>query len=267
MLRMVTARSTAHRRSVSGRTCEAMSNRVFGESSGALRGGRHGLVPTVYDSSLGLDLIRLERGGRLLLTDTGGDADLLLYAFAGAGSLAVEDETHELRANAAALVLAGEGAALVAGPDGLAAICAAVGPDVDLHAPLGRRETVARALDADSARATGSRAIEILVGPGNGSARATLFVGHVPPGRAPWHFHLYDELVWIADGPGQLHLDGGVEELAAGSAFRLRPREVHIVENTRAEDDLTLVGIFMPAGSPSAAYLTSDVAAEYRFSG
>jgi quercetin dioxygenase-like cupin family protein len=244
-----------------------MSNRVLAESNHGGRSGRRVLVPAIDDSSLELDLIRLERRGRLLLTDAGGSADLLLYAFAGAGSLSVEDETHELPADAAALVPAGERAALEAGPDGLAAICAAVGPDVDLHAPLGRRDIVARAQDADSARATGSRPFEILLGPGNGSARTTLFVGHVPPGRAPWHFHLYDELVWIADGPGRLHLDGGVEEIPTGSAFRLRPREVHIVENARAEGDLTLVGIFTPAGSPSAAYLTSDVAAEYRFSG
>jgi hypothetical protein len=30
---------------------------------------------------------------------------------------------------------------------------------------------------------------------------------------------------------------------------------------------MALVGIFTPAGSPSAAYLTADVAAEYRFAG
>ena len=37
---------------------------------------------------------------------------------------------------------------------------------------------------------------------------------------------------------------------------------------TRAtKDELTVIGIFTPAGSPSAAYLTADVAAEYRFAG
>ena len=30
---------------------------------------------------------------------------------------------------------------------------------------------------------------------------------------------------------------------------------------------MTVIGIFTPAGSPSAAFLTPDVAAEYRFAG
>jgi hypothetical protein len=42
---------------------------------------------------------------------------------------------------------------------------------------------------------------------------------------------------------------------------------VHIVENEAADRELTIIGIFTPAGSPSAAYLTSDVAAEYRVAG
>jgi quercetin dioxygenase-like cupin family protein len=76
----------------------------------------------------------------------------------------------------------------------------------------------------------------------------------VPPGKAPWHFHLYDEIVWILEGPGRLHLVTGVDELSEGSAFRLRPREVHIVENA-GPGTLELLGLFTPAGSPSAAYL------------
>jgi hypothetical protein len=37
------------------------------------------------------------------------------------------------------------------------------------------------------------------------------------------------------------------------------------VENTSTDRDLTIIGVFTPAGSPSAAYLTPDVAAAYRF--
>jgi hypothetical protein len=45
------------------------------------------------------------------------------------------------------------------------------------------------------------------------------------------------------------------EPLTVGSAFRLRPREVHVVENASADEEMTVVGFFTPAGSPSAAYL------------
>ena len=142
-----------------------------------------------------------------------------------------------------------------------------VGPGVDLHAPMGPRALTASLDGADAQQATGARSFQILFDASNGSTRATLFAGFVPPGKAPWHYHLYDEIVWVPDGPGRLHVGEAVEELGPGSAFRLRPREVHIVENTSADRELTIIGLFTPAGSPSAAYLTAEVAAEYRFAG
>jgi hypothetical protein len=42
---------------------------------------------------------------------------------------------------------------------------------------------------------------------------------------------------------------------------------VHIVENTHPAEELAVLGIFTPAGSPSAAYLTADVAASYTIAG
>ena len=77
-----------------------------------------------------------------------------------------------------------------------------------------------------------------------------MFVGYVPPGKAPWHYHLYDEIVWIWRGPGRYHLGDEVEPLEDGCAFRITPREVHIVENTHPERELAVLGIFTPAGSP-----------------
>ncbi len=163
-------------------------------------------------------------------------------------------------------MLAGEDATIAADEE-MTLMVATVDGDVDLHAPMGRRELVTALDVADAQRATGARSFQILFGPHNGSTRATLFAGFIPPGKSPWHYHLYDEVVWVPDGPGRLHLAEGDEELGAGAAFRLRPRQVHIVENEAADRELTIIGIFTPAGSPSAAYLTSDVAAEYRFAG
>jgi quercetin dioxygenase-like cupin family protein len=226
------------------------------------------LVSHDEGSELALDVIRLESGERHgLAAATERDRDLLLFVFDGGGALTIARAVHDLPAGSAVLVLAGEEASLDAGPSGLAALCATVGPAVDRHAPLGKRETVVRASEAATGRATGSRSFEILLGPHNGSTRATLFVGHLPPGKAPWHYHLYDEIVWIPEGPGRLHLEGSVEELDAGAVFRLHPREMHIVENASEDGEMRLLGIFTPAGSPSAAYLTADVAAEYRFVG
>jgi quercetin dioxygenase-like cupin family protein len=111
--------------------------------------------------------------------------------------------------------------------------------------------------------ATGARSFQVLHGPHNGSTRGTMFVGYIPPGRAPWHYHLYDEIVWVLRGRGNLHIGDDVEPLEPGVALRLHPREVHIVENTDPVAELAVLGMFTPAGSPSAAYLMPDVAESY----
>jgi quercetin dioxygenase-like cupin family protein len=223
------------------------------------------LCPPLAGSPLALDELRLPPGASFALDE--GDRDALLYVFGGSGALTLGAGAPPLAPGDAALVLAGEAAALEAGPEGLALIRATVGPDAERHAPLGPRALVVSLEQAGAERATGARSFQVLLGPHNGSTRATLFAGFIPPGKAPWHYHLYDEIVWVPAGPGRLHLGGAVTELGPGSAFRLRPREVHIVENTSPDRELTVIGIFTPAGSPAAAYLTPDVAAEYRFAG
>jgi quercetin dioxygenase-like cupin family protein len=209
------------------------------------------LVPPLEDSPLSLEAVRLGAGEVLAVDDD--EHDSVLYVYGGDALLSCEG-SHRLEARSAALVLAGEAATVTGGGAGVSFIHGRVGPTADRHAPLGPRELVARSEPAAAATATGARSYEILFGPGNGSTRATMFLGFVPPGKAPWHFHQYDEIVWIPEGPGRVHLGERVDDLDAGSAFRLRPRQVHIVENT-GSSTLELVGFFTPAGSPSAAYL------------
>ena len=191
--------------------------------------------------------------------------DSLLYRFAGSGLLSVGTESAPVQARSAGLVLAGEEAMLSAS-DELEAIVATVRPDADLHAPMGARELAVSLDEADAETATSARSFQILFGPHNGSSRATFFAGFIPPGKAPWHYHLYDEIVWVPQGPGRLHLAEGEHALGPRSAFRLRPRQVHVVENA-GTSEMTIIGVFTPAGSPSAAYLTPDVAAAYVFTG
>lgn len=223
------------------------------------------IVQPVEGSELALSEVQLSGGEAHPLGDA--DRDSLVYVYAGSGVLALNGDTWPVASGAAGLVLAGERGRLEAVEGELAAIVATVGPGTDRHAPIGARETVTRLNHAGSEQATGARSFQILLGPHNGSTRATLFAGYIPPGKAPWHYHLYDEIVWVPEGPGRLHIGDETEELGPGSAFRLHPRQVHIVENTSADRELTIVGVFTPAGSPSAAFLTADVAAEYRFAG
>lgn len=221
------------------------------------------LVPALEGSPLALADLTLSAGTSHALRSP--DADSLLYVFAGSGALSLAGESFGISTGGAALVLAGEEARLDASED-LSAFVVSVGPAVDRHAPLGPREVLSSLAEADAEQATGARSFQILHGPHSGSTRATLFAGHIPPGRAPWHYHLYDEIVWVPEGPGRLHIGDTTRELGPSSAFRLRPRQVHIVENL-GEREMTVIGVFTPAGSPSAAYLTPEVAAEYRLSG
>jgi len=216
-----------------------------------------GVVAPESGSELALDVVRLAPGESLQV-ESGSD-DELWFIFDGGGAI----DGEPLAAGSAAHVPAGGATRVEAGEAGLAAVRATVGPDVDRHAPMGEPERVVSIEHVEPGKATGSRSFQVLFGPTNGSTRATMFVGYVPPGKAPWHYHLYDEIVWIWRGPGRYHAGDGVEELADGAAFRIRPRQVHIVENLSADRELAVLGIFTPAGSPSAAYLTADVAASY----
>ena len=152
---------------------------------------------------------------------------------------------------------------LTAGDEGFSSVRVTLGAATDLHAPMGAAETAVALDHVEPGKATGARSFQVLFGPHNGSTRATLFVGYIPPGKAPWHYHLYDEIVWVLRGEGRVYIGDAVEALTPGSAFRLHAREVHIVENTHPSEELAVLGIFTPAGSPSAAYLTADVAASY----
>jgi quercetin dioxygenase-like cupin family protein len=219
-------------------------------------------VPPEPGSELALEAHDVPAARSLAVGDDA--ADTLLFVAAGSGRLELADLEHPLAAGSAALVLAGERATVTAETGGLRLVHATVGPYVDRHASLGGRDVVVTLDDADDARATGKRSFQVLFGPHNGSTRATLFAGRIPPGRAPWHYHLYDEIVWVFEGPGRLHLEGSAEDLGPGAAFRLHAREVHIVENA-GESEMAVLGFFTPAGSPSAAYLPADGESAYGF--
>jgi len=81
----------------------------------------------------------------------------------------------------------------------------------------------------------------------------TQFVGSIPPGRAPDHFHLYEEMLCILQGSGFLWMGESKTPIARGSCIYLPKKQVHCVENTTS-GELRLLGVFYPAGSPSVRY-------------
>lgn len=99
---------------------------------------------------------------------------------------------------------------------------------------------------------TGDRWYRVLI-----DSEVTQFVGSIPPGRAPDHFHEYEEVLFILKGEGRAHKGSSSERIQSGSCVYLPRRQVHCVENT-GTDELRLLGVFYPAGSPAVRYETED---------
>jgi mannose-6-phosphate isomerase-like protein (cupin superfamily) len=83
--------------------------------------------------------------------------------------------------------------------------------------------------------------------------QVTQFVGSIPPGRAPDHFHNYEEVLFILRGEGRMWAGMTHTPIAFGSCIYLPKGQVHCVENT-GDGELRLLGVFYPAGSPSVRY-------------
>ncbi len=103
------------------------------------------------------------------------------------------------------------------------------------------------------AQPTADRWYRVLIDDRVGSTQATQFVGSIPPGRAPDHFHHYEEVLFILKGEGRMWAGETNTPIKAGSCIYLPKGQVHCVENT-GEGELRLLGVFYPAGSPSVRY-------------
>ena len=87
-------------------------------------------------------------------------------------------------------------------------------------------------------------------------SEVTQFVGSIPPGRAPDHFHEYEEVLFILRGEGRMWAGDQNTPISYGSCIYLPRKQVHCVENT-GTGELRLLGVFYPAGSPAVRYETS----------
>jgi len=104
---------------------------------------------------------------------------------------------------------------------------------------------------------TADRWYRVLVDDEIGSEQVTQFVGSIPPGRAPDHFHEYEEVLFILRGEGRMWAGETNTPIGPGSCIYLPRKQVHCVENTGA-GELRLLGVFYPAGSPAVRYETTD---------
>ena len=100
---------------------------------------------------------------------------------------------------------------------------------------------------------TADRWYRVLVNDEIGSEQVTQFVGSIPPGRAPDHFHEYEEVLFMLRGQGRMWAGQTTTAIGPGSCIYLPKGQIHCVENTGTAE-LRLLGVFYPAGSPSVRY-------------
>ena len=111
-------------------------------------------------------------------------------------------------------------------------------------------------LEDQPVQKTGDRSYRELI-----QGEVTQFVGSSPPGRAPDHFHLYEEVICILDGEGVMWTGEQSAPVTRGSCIFLPIRQRHSLENT-GSGELRLLGVFFPAGSPAVRYDVKDDAGE-----
>jgi quercetin dioxygenase-like cupin family protein len=171
-----------------------------------------------------------------------GGGDELLYVLEGSGRATVDGRSHLLGPGTAVFVARGH--AWSAEGDGRAVSVLVRDPGASP-----RSHEVVDLTEAERGSATAGRQFVL----GARCESATQFVGLVPPGRAPDHFHTYDEVIYVLEGQGVLYAGGGEAELRPGSCVHLPARLVHCLANT-GDGELRLLGVFRPAGSPAEAY-------------
>jgi mannose-6-phosphate isomerase-like protein (cupin superfamily) len=196
---------------------------------------------------------------RLLRFDGAGEErrdderDEVLYVLAGRAAATVGDETHELEPGAGVFVARGT-SWRIESAEGLKLL------SVLVEEPLPASASHALIASGERGAATAGREFTLLAQPENGCESVTQFVGYIPPGRAPDHFHRYDEVVYVLAGEGAFHVDGESAPLRAGSCIHLPARLVHCLEN-QGPGEMRVLGVFRPAGSPAEAYYPDGSAA------
>jgi mannose-6-phosphate isomerase-like protein (cupin superfamily) len=174
----------------------------------------------------------------------------VLYVASGRGTLHVDGRTYELEPDMGAYVAAGERYVVETNGDEELVIVAVSAPQEGEPRLDPDRRTI-RFADREPMTAKPDREFRYLVNKDLGCPDVTQFVGLIPPGRAPMHSHSYDEVIYVVEGEGVLHLDGTETPIAAGTCIHLPPLEEHCLENTGA-GTMRVLGVFHPSGDPAS---------------
>jgi mannose-6-phosphate isomerase-like protein (cupin superfamily) len=191
-----------------------------------------------------------------------GDHEELLFVLRGRGKLLLDGTAQPFGPESGIYIGPGETYQLeIADGESADLVSVRVVDPADDEIETGERRTVSLLDDQDIGHATAGREYRILADPSTGFRSGTHFVGDVPPGvAAPMHYHLYNEVIYVMQGTGILHIDGEVNPIYPGACIHLPARTLHQVVNT-GDIPMREVAVFVPAGSPAAAYLPDGTSA------
>jgi quercetin dioxygenase-like cupin family protein len=211
--------------------------------------------PAPADRRTGLEQSVIECAPGSSLSRATGEAEEVLFVLVGEGEVALDGERHPVEAETGAHFAPGEEYELSnRSSQPMRVVSVRISDPVPPEPGRGSSRIVVRRLaDQEAHDATTARWFRIVADPSTGLRSATQFVGYIPTERAPEHFHIYDEVIYVIEGEGTLHTGGDHIPVAAGSCLELPARTVHCLENT-GEGVMRLVAVFRPAGSPAAAY-------------
>jgi quercetin dioxygenase-like cupin family protein len=177
------------------------------------------------------------------------DDDEVLYVLAGSGTGTFGGERSALATGTAAFVARGTSWS-VDDADELVLLSVLVRDPLPAD---GTPHAVVDLAAGETKGATSGRQFRLLATPDVGCASVTQFVGYIPVGRAPDHFHRYEEVIYVLEGEGSLHIAGESAPLRPGTSIHLPARLVHCLEND-GPGVMQVLGVFRPAGSPAEAY-------------
>jgi mannose-6-phosphate isomerase-like protein (cupin superfamily) len=222
------------------------------EVGGRREAGDSANVKVTLDASVGCRNVtqRVLRFGAGRSTPRRTGCEEVWFVAAGHGTLLLDGLQHALGPEVGVLLQPGTTWALDnTGGDELVVVAVQV-PGVR-EPPAGAAAPPVLRLAERPVMTTGDRQFRILVDPEIGCRGVTQFVGWIPPGRAPTHHHPYEEVVYVLEGEGLLHLEEGTRPIGAGSCLHLPPPVEHCLENTGTVP-LRVLGVFHPAGSPAS---------------
>jgi mannose-6-phosphate isomerase-like protein (cupin superfamily) len=179
------------------------------------------------------------------------ESDEVLYVLDGSCTAVIGEDEYELGPDTGVYLRPGETLRVENNGTGVVQFISSQSP----AEPVKSRSELHPIVKLSDRRAlpTADRWYRVLVDDEIGSEQVTQFVGSIPPGRAPDHFHEYEEVLFILRGEGRMWAGETNTPIGVGSCIYLPRGQVHCVENT-GSGELRLLGVFYPAGSPAVRY-------------